>query len=257
MVKFGDTLNGKLFRRGVGRTTKLHMSTAYTLRPRRQEEPSNTDAGGYAYELVLWILVAVGMLISRWLSFLIITITTRALNAHHFEALYERICKIPVIWTEVGESQLIGPEIVQETIEKIIQIKERLKTVRSRQKSYADKRQRKDWATTICETELEIVESKLETECYLRRLIAEVYPEEQSCINYTFHLSNLNRMIPLRSSETGCEKAKAKKKSISQNFCWNSQAKEAEFTWELEEPIQPKKYLIIISNPYHRQVSLL
>ncbi|GKD98082.1 putative reverse transcriptase domain-containing protein, partial [Tanacetum coccineum] len=34
----------------------------------------------------------------------------------------------PVIWTEVGESQLIGPEIVQETIEKIIQIKERLKT---------------------------------------------------------------------------------------------------------------------------------
>nr|GFB18302.1 putative reverse transcriptase domain-containing protein [Tanacetum cinerariifolium] len=42
--------------------------------------------------------------------------------------------------TEVGESQLIGPEIVQETKEKIIQIKERLKTTRSRQKSYADKR---------------------------------------------------------------------------------------------------------------------
>nr|GEW93750.1 putative reverse transcriptase domain-containing protein [Tanacetum cinerariifolium] len=38
------------------------------------------------------------------------------------------------------ESQLIGPEIVQETREKIIQIKKRLKTARSRQKSYADKR---------------------------------------------------------------------------------------------------------------------
>ncbi|GKF42339.1 putative reverse transcriptase domain-containing protein, partial [Tanacetum coccineum] len=38
-----------------------------------------------------------------------------------------------------SESQLIGPEIVQETTENIFQIKERLKTARSRQKSYADK----------------------------------------------------------------------------------------------------------------------
>ncbi|GJX38887.1 reverse transcriptase domain-containing protein [Tanacetum coccineum] len=57
-----------------------------------------------------------------------------------FEALYGRKCRSPVIWTEVGESQLIGPEIVQEKIEKIIQIKERLKMARSRQKIYADKR---------------------------------------------------------------------------------------------------------------------
>ncbi|GJT48616.1 putative reverse transcriptase domain-containing protein [Tanacetum coccineum] len=49
-----------------------------------------------------------------------------------FEALYGRKCRSPVIWTEVGESQLIGPEIVQETTEKIIQIKKRLKTERSR-----------------------------------------------------------------------------------------------------------------------------
>ncbi|GJR84172.1 reverse transcriptase domain-containing protein [Tanacetum coccineum] len=59
-----------------------------------------------------------------------------------FEALYGRKCRSPVIWTEVGESQLIGPEIVQETTEKIVQIKERLKTARSRQKSYADKRRK-------------------------------------------------------------------------------------------------------------------
>ncbi|GJR31722.1 putative reverse transcriptase domain-containing protein [Tanacetum coccineum] len=42
-----------------------------------------------------------------------------------FEALYGRKCRSPVIWTEVGESQLIGPEIVQETTEKIVQIKEK------------------------------------------------------------------------------------------------------------------------------------
>nr|GFC53686.1 retrotransposon protein, Ty3-gypsy subclass [Tanacetum cinerariifolium] len=53
-----------------------------------------------------------------------------------------RKCRSPVIWTEIEESQLIGPEIVQETTEKIFQIKERLKTTRSRQKSYADKRRK-------------------------------------------------------------------------------------------------------------------
>ncbi|GKB51781.1 putative reverse transcriptase domain-containing protein [Tanacetum coccineum] len=43
---------------------------------------------------------------------------------------------------EVGESKLIGPEIIQETTDKIVQIKERLKAARDRQKSYA-KNQRK------------------------------------------------------------------------------------------------------------------
>nr|GEZ32090.1 putative reverse transcriptase domain-containing protein [Tanacetum cinerariifolium] len=43
---------------------------------------------------------------------------------------------------EVGEGKLLGPEIVQETTEKIVQIKERLKVARDRQKSYADKRQK-------------------------------------------------------------------------------------------------------------------
>ncbi|GJW47111.1 putative reverse transcriptase domain-containing protein [Tanacetum coccineum] len=41
-------------------------------------------------------------------------------------------------WAEVGEVQLIGPEIVQETTEKVIKIKQRIQAVRDRQKSYAD-----------------------------------------------------------------------------------------------------------------------
>nr|GEU33847.1 hypothetical protein [Tanacetum cinerariifolium] len=41
---------------------------------------------------------------------------------------------------EVGEGQLIGAELVQETTKKILQIKDRLKATRDRQKSYADKR---------------------------------------------------------------------------------------------------------------------
>nr|GEU65084.1 putative reverse transcriptase domain-containing protein [Tanacetum cinerariifolium] len=57
-----------------------------------------------------------------------------------FEALYDRKCHLPIMWVEVGEGRLIGPELVQETIKKISQIKDRLKAARDRQKSYADKR---------------------------------------------------------------------------------------------------------------------
>ncbi|GJW67863.1 putative reverse transcriptase domain-containing protein [Tanacetum coccineum] len=59
-----------------------------------------------------------------------------------FEALYGRKCRSPFMWAEVGECQLIGPELVQETTEKISQIKDRLKATRDRQKSYADKRRK-------------------------------------------------------------------------------------------------------------------
>ncbi|GJY54147.1 putative reverse transcriptase domain-containing protein [Tanacetum coccineum] len=59
-----------------------------------------------------------------------------------FEALYGRKCHSPIMWAEVGEGQLIGPELVQETTEKILQIKDRLKAARDRQKSYADKRRK-------------------------------------------------------------------------------------------------------------------
>ncbi|GJU85144.1 putative reverse transcriptase domain-containing protein, partial [Tanacetum coccineum] len=59
-----------------------------------------------------------------------------------FEALYGRKCYSPIMWPEVGEGQLIGPELVQENTEKISQIKDRLKAARDRQKSYADKKRK-------------------------------------------------------------------------------------------------------------------
>nr|GEU70366.1 putative reverse transcriptase domain-containing protein [Tanacetum cinerariifolium] len=56
-----------------------------------------------------------------------------------FEALYGRKCRSPIMWAEVRDGQLIGPELVQETTEKILKIKDRLKAARDHQKSYADK----------------------------------------------------------------------------------------------------------------------
>ncbi|GJZ58354.1 putative reverse transcriptase domain-containing protein [Tanacetum coccineum] len=61
-----------------------------------------------------------------------------SIKAAPFKALYGRKCRSPVYWAEVGQVQLTGPELVQETTERIIQIKQRIQTARDRQKSYAD-----------------------------------------------------------------------------------------------------------------------
>ncbi|GKA99168.1 putative reverse transcriptase domain-containing protein [Tanacetum coccineum] len=131
-----------------------------------------------------------------------------------FEALYGRKCRSPVIWTEVGESQLIGPEIVQETIEKIVQSKERLKTARSSQKSYADKRRKplefkvgdrvllkvSPWKGVVRFGKkgklasqyvgpFEIVE-RVRPVAYRLKL-----PQELSCVHDTFHVSNLKKCL--------------------------------------------------------------
>ncbi|GJX68480.1 hypothetical protein Tco_0304207 [Tanacetum coccineum] len=120
----------------------------------------------------------------------------------------------PVIWTEVGESQLIGPELVQETTEKIFQIKERLITARSRQKSYADKRRKplefevgdrvllkvSPWKGVVRFGKkgklapryvgpFEIVE-RVGPVAYRLKL-----PQELSCVHDTFHVSNLKKCL--------------------------------------------------------------
>ncbi|GJU85808.1 putative reverse transcriptase domain-containing protein [Tanacetum coccineum] len=59
----------------------------------------------------------------------------------------------PILWTEIGESRLIGPELVQEMTDKVVLTKEKLKAARYRQKSYADNR-------------LKPLELKLVIKCY-------------------------------------------------------------------------------------------
>ncbi|GKB31982.1 putative reverse transcriptase domain-containing protein, partial [Tanacetum coccineum] len=61
-----------------------------------------------------------------------------SLRCAPFEALYGRKYRSPIMWVEVGEGQFIGHELVQETTEKISQIKDRLKAASDRQKSYAE-----------------------------------------------------------------------------------------------------------------------
>ena len=59
-----------------------------------------------------------------------------------FEALYGRKCRSPVGWFETGETKLLGPDLVQEAVEKVKLIRDMMQTAQSRHKSYADHRRR-------------------------------------------------------------------------------------------------------------------
>nr|GEZ34348.1 hypothetical protein [Tanacetum cinerariifolium] len=68
------------------------------------------------------------------------TLEDMFIKATPFKALYGQKCRSPVSWTEVGDSQLTGPEIIYETNEKIVQIKIHIQAASDRQKNYANKR---------------------------------------------------------------------------------------------------------------------
>ncbi|GKE31464.1 putative reverse transcriptase domain-containing protein [Tanacetum coccineum] len=102
----------------------------------------------------------------------------------------------PVMWAKVGESQLIGSEIIQETTEKIMQIKERLKTMRDRQRSYADKR-RKPLEFSVSDR---VLLKRIGPVAYRLRL-----PQKLSTIHDTFHVSNLKKCLAYASLQVSLE----------------------------------------------------
>ncbi|GJX46578.1 putative reverse transcriptase domain-containing protein [Tanacetum coccineum] len=96
-------------------------------------------------------------------------------------------CCSPVCWAEVGQVQLTGPEMVQETTEKVIQIKQRMQAARDRQKSYADLK-RKPMEFQVGDRVMLKVLEKIATIAYKLEL-----PQELSRVHNTFHVSNLKK----------------------------------------------------------------
>ncbi|GJR14970.1 putative reverse transcriptase domain-containing protein [Tanacetum coccineum] len=90
-------------------------------------------------------------------------------------------------WAEVGEVQLTGPEIVQETTEKVIQIKQRIQAARDRQKSYTDLK-RKPMEFQVEDRVMLKVLAKVVVVAYKLKL-----PQELSRVHNTFHVSNLKK----------------------------------------------------------------
>nr|GEX03186.1 putative reverse transcriptase domain-containing protein [Tanacetum cinerariifolium] len=133
-------------------------------------------------------------------------------NAALFEALYGRKCHSPVCWAEVGQVQLTGPELVQETTDRIIQIKQTIQIAHDRQKSYADLK-RKPMEFQVGDKVMLKVSpwkgvvrfgkrGKLNPRYIrhfkvLKKVGAVSYklelPQELSRVHNTFHVSNLNK----------------------------------------------------------------
>ncbi|GKA06700.1 putative reverse transcriptase domain-containing protein [Tanacetum coccineum] len=135
-----------------------------------------------------------------------------SIKAAPYEALYGRKCRSPVCWAEVGEAQLTGPELIQETTEKIVLIKQRMQSAQDRQKSYAD-RKRKPMEFEVGDRVMLKVSpwkgvvrfgkrGKLNPR-YVRpfKVLAKVgkvaykleLPQELSRVHHTFHVSNLKK----------------------------------------------------------------
>ncbi|GJZ67535.1 putative reverse transcriptase domain-containing protein [Tanacetum coccineum] len=60
----------------------------------------------------------------------------------HNERTIQTLKDMLKAWAEIRESSLIGPELVQETTDKVVLLKEKLKAARDRQKSYTDNRRK-------------------------------------------------------------------------------------------------------------------
>ncbi|GJT65930.1 putative reverse transcriptase domain, ribonuclease H-like domain, aspartic peptidase domain protein [Tanacetum coccineum] len=123
--------------------TNLDMSTTYHPQTDGQSERTIQTSRDNFFVLCdrLWERVGLTQFLPL-VQFLRIRITIMLASGctiwNHFIKINGRKCRSPYCWAEVGEVQLTGPEIVQETTEKIIQIKQRMQASRDRKKSYAD-----------------------------------------------------------------------------------------------------------------------
>ncbi|GJX33977.1 hypothetical protein Tco_0245534 [Tanacetum coccineum] len=105
-----------------------------------------------------------------------------------FEALYGRKCRSPIMWAEIGEGHFIGPELVQETTEKISQIKDRLKAALSPWKGVVRFGKKEKLAPRFVGP-FEITE-RIGPVAYRLRL-----PKGLNGVLDTFHVSNLKKCL--------------------------------------------------------------
>ncbi|GJS64793.1 putative reverse transcriptase domain-containing protein [Tanacetum coccineum] len=166
-----------------------------------------------------------------------------------FEALYGRKCRLPILWAEIGDNGLIGPELVQETTDKVVVIKDMLKAARDLRFG------KKGKLAPRFVGPFEILK-RIGPVAYRLRL-----PEELSSVHDTFHVSNLKKCLAdanlhvpldeikvdktLRFVEEPLEIMDREVKTLKRSKIpivkvrWNSK-RGPEFTWEREDHMKAK-----------------
>nr|GEZ10221.1 putative reverse transcriptase domain-containing protein [Tanacetum cinerariifolium] len=242
----------KSFQKALG--TKLSMSTAY--------HPETNNPSERTIQTLEDILRAYVINFRKgWVKhlplakFLYNNSYHASIKATPYEALYGRKCRSPVCWAEVGEAQLSGLKMIQETTKKIVLVKQRIQTAQDRQKSYADLK-RKMMEFEVRDKVMLKVLSKVRKVAYRLEL-----PQELSRVHHTFHVSNLKKYYAdeplamllegiqvddkLQFMEEPVEIIKREIKRLKRSHiplvkvCWNSRIG-PEFTWEREDSFKQK-----------------
>ena len=137
----GDCLETGCQVKQIFKGTKLRLSLAY-----HPETHGQTERTIQSLEDLLRACVLEHK--GSWESFLPLIEFTYNNSFHSkigmapYEALYGRRCRTPLCRLEPGEDLTLGPEVVQQTTEKVKLIQERMRIAQSRQKSYQDKRRK-------------------------------------------------------------------------------------------------------------------
>ncbi|GKA75382.1 putative reverse transcriptase domain-containing protein [Tanacetum coccineum] len=229
MIPFGFTSNfWRSFQKALG--TRLDMSTAYhpqTDGPSKRTIQTLKDT----------LRACVIDFVNGWDRHLLLIEFSYNNNYHtsikaaSFKALYGRKYRSPVCWAEDGDTQLTGPEIIHETTEKIVQIKQRIQAARDRQKSYADVR-RKPLEFQVGDKVMLKVLAKVGTVAYRLEL-----SQKLSRVHSTFRVSNLKKYLSdeplLKQSRIPIIKVR-----------WNSRIG-PEFTWEREDQFRNRTTLLM------------
>nr|GEV42289.1 putative reverse transcriptase domain-containing protein [Tanacetum cinerariifolium] len=169
-----------------------------------------------------------------------------SIKAAPFEGLYGQKCRSPICSAKVGDIQLTGREIIQETTKKIVQIQQSLQAVKDRKRGKLNPRY-------------------IEPFKILKRVGLMAYtlklPEELSNVHSTFHVSNLKKclsdeslVIPMKELrlddklnfvEEPVEIIDREVKQLKQSHIfivkvrWTSK-RGPEFTWERKDQIRAK-----------------
>ncbi|GJV57677.1 putative reverse transcriptase domain-containing protein, partial [Tanacetum coccineum] len=247
--------------------TNLDMSTAYHPQTDRQRERTIQTLK----DMLRAYVIDFGM---GWVNHLPL-VKFSYNNSYHasikaapYEALYGQKCRSPVCWAEVGEVQLTDLEIVQETTEKVIQIKQRIQAARDRQKSYADLKRVVRFGKRGKLNPRYVGPFKV-----LAKVGAVAYklelPQELSRVHNTFHVSNLKKGYadeplailmdglhiddklhfiggPVEIMDREVKRLKQSRNPIVK-VRWNSK-RGPEFTWEREDQFQKKYPHLFIKN---------